>query len=115
MKNGPAPTKTQGPFGEQLSLIPEPAFSPIWPNPATIAGRVLMLLLRGEWLDHRDVIAGCSSWRLSAYIKDLKNKGWPIVSLDKPEPFENCPSRIIAIYVMPPAIIEQVQSLRGAA
>ena len=115
MKNAPAPTKTQGAFAEQLTLIPEPAFSPIWPNPATIAARVLTVLLTGEWLDHRDVIAGYSSWRLSAYIRDLKLKGWPIVTIDKSEPFPNCPSRTIALYAMPPAIIEQVQSLRGAA
>lgn len=115
MKKTPHTRQSIGAFKEQLTLIPEPPFSPVWPSHTTIAGRVLAELLRGEWLDHKDVIEGCSSWRLAAYVKDLKNKGWPIESFDKLAPFDNCPSRSIAIYALPPAIIEQVQSVRGAA
>lgn len=114
---GETPTADQasGVSGQQLSFLPTIPFSPIWPRHTTIAGRVLAELLRGEWLDHEDVIEGCSSWRLAAYVRDLKNKGWPIESFDKSAPFANCPSRSIAVYAMPPAVIEQVLSLRGAA
>lgn len=111
----PAPTTTQRAFKEQLTLIPEPEFSPIWPSHTTIAGRVLNELLQGEWLDHQDLIAGCSSWRLSAYVKTLKYMGWPVESFPKPAPSEQCPGRSIAVYALPPAVIEKVQSLRGAA
>ncbi len=115
MKKSPAPTKVQRDYSEQLSLLPTPPFSPIWPSHTTIAGRVLSELLLGEWLDHQDLIEGVSSWRLAAYVKSLKYMGWPIESFPKPAPFPNCPGRSIAIYAMPPDVIAQVQEMRGAA
>jgi hypothetical protein len=115
MKKAPTPSTASGAFKEQIPLIPELGFSPIWPSHTTIAGRVLAEFLRGEWLDHEDVITGCRSWRLAAYVKELKNKGWPVQSFEKPQPWPTCHSRAIAVYGLPPAIIEQVQSLRGAA
>ena len=115
MKKAPTPSTAIGAFKEQIPLIPEIAFSPIWPSHTTIAGRVLAEFLRGEWLDHEDVITGCRSWRLAAYVKELKDKGWPVQSFEKPQPWPTCHSRAIAVYGLPPAIIEQVQSLRGAA
>lgn len=99
----------------QLSFLPPLPFAPMWPKPTTVAGRVLAELLRGEWLDHMDVIDGCSSWRLAAYIDKLKKMGWPVMVFEKSAPSDNCPSRCIAIYSLSPEVIAQTQSLRGAA
>ena len=115
MKKAPAPTKTQGAFREQLSFLPKPVFSPKWPSHTTIAGRGLNELLQGEWLDHQNLIDGVSSWRLSAYVKTLKYMGWPIETFPKHSPSKQCPGRSIAIYALPPAVIAQVQEMRGAA
>jgi len=80
-----------------------------------VAGRVLAELLRGEFLDHEDLIAGCSSWRMAAYVFELKSMGWPIAKFDKAAPSAGCPGRVIALYGLSPEIISQAQSLRGAA
>ena len=114
MKKTPKHDQAHGVYGEQLSFLPIPEFSPKWPRHTTIAGRVLNELLHGEVLDHRDLIEGCSSWRLAAYVDKLKNMGWPIQSFDKAIPSSCGPSRCIALYALPPAVIAQVQSLRGA-
>lgn len=113
---GETPTQTNatGVSGEQLSFLPTLPFSPIWPSHTTIAGRVLAEFLRGEFLDHEDVIDGCSSWRLAAYVDKLKKMGWPVVAFEKPAPSSGCPSRTIALYALPPEIISQALSLRGA-
>ncbi len=37
----PAPTKTQGAYGEQLSFLPPPPFCPTWPKRGTLADRAL--------------------------------------------------------------------------
>jgi len=115
MKRTPTSDQASGVYGKQLSFLPKPAFSPKWPSPTTIAGRVLNELLHGEWLDHQDLIDGVSSWRLSAYVKALKYMGWPIESFPKHVPSKHCPSRCISIYALPPAVIAQVQEMRGAA
>jgi len=114
-EKAPAPTKVQRAHGEQLSFLPIPAFSPKWPRHTTIAGIVLGELLQGSFLDHQDLINGVSSWRLAVYINRLKKWGWPIEAIDKPAPTEQCPSRCIALYALPPAVIAQVQEMRGAA
>ena len=113
MKRTPAPCTANGVQGEQLSFLPTPPFSPIWPSHKTIAGRVLAELLRGEWLNHEDVISGCHSWRLAAYIKDLKYKGWPIQAIEIPSPWPTCRTRAIACYGLPPAVIDLVKGMRG--
>lgn len=100
---------------QQLSFLPPQPFCPEWPRPATVAGRVLAELLRGERLDHADVIEGCSSWRLAAYIDKLKKMGWPVQTFEKSAPSSTCPSRCIAIYSFTPETIALTQSLRGAA
>lgn len=115
MKKAPKPSKVKGAYSEQLSFLPTPPFCPKWPSATTVAGRVLAELLRGEFLDHEDVIEGCSSWRLAAYIDKLKKMGWPVVAFDKAAPFASCPTRKIALYGLAPEIIAQAQSLRGAA
>lgn len=115
MKKTPDTRQSIGAFEEQLTLIPKPTFSLIWPKHTTIAGRVLAELLRGEWLDHQDLITGCASWRLAAYVDKLKKQGWPIQAIEKPSPSAQCPNRYIAMYALPPDVIEYVHGLRGAA
>ena len=115
MKKAPSQTNATGAHGEQLSFLPTPKFSPKWPSHTTIAGIVLGELLQGSFLDHQDLIDGVSSWRLAAYINKLKNDGWPIQAMEKPAPSEQCPSRCIALYALPPAVITKVQEMRGAA
>ena len=115
MKKAPSQTNATGAHGEQLSFLPTPEFSPKWPRHTTIAGIVLGELLQGSFLDHQDLISGVSSWRLAAYINKLKNDGWPIHAIEKPAPSEQCPSRCIALYALPPAVIAQVQEMRGTA
>jgi len=115
MRKAPAPSKVQAAFREQLSFLPKPVFSPKWPSHETVAERVLNRLLHRAWLDHQDLIEGTSSWRLAAYVKNLKNMGWPIELFPRSEPFPNCPERSIAIYAIPPGVIAQAQEIRGVA
>ena len=115
MKKTPIHDQAHGAYGEQLSFLPTPEFSPKWPKHTTIAGIVLGELLQGSFLDHQDLINGVSSWRLAAYINKLKNDGWPIHAFEKASPSEQCPTRCIALYALPPDVIAQVQEMRGAA
>ena len=115
MRKTPTQTNANGVHGEQLSFLPTPVFSPKWPRHTTVAGIVLGELLQGSFLDHQDLIEGVSSWRLAAYINLLKKWGWPIQAFEKAAPSEQCPSRCISLYALPPAVIAQVQEMRGAA
>lgn len=115
MKKAPIHDQAHGAYGEQLSFLPSPEFSPKWPKHTTIAGMVLGELLQGSFLDHQDQIEGVASWRLAAYINKLKKDGWPIQTMEKPAPSEQCHYRCIALYALPPAVIEKVQEMRGEA
>lgn len=115
MKKAALPSQVTAAYGEQLSFLPTPEFSPKWPKHTTIAGMVLGELLQGSFLDHQDLINGVSSWRLAAYVNKLKNDGWPIQALEKAAPSEQCPNRCIALYALPPGVIAKVQEMRGAA
>lgn len=75
----------------QLSFLPEPEFNPRWPNRATIPAEVLERMLTGERLTQPTF--GLTKWRLSAYIKDLDYKGWPIQRADAPNPHGQHPIR----------------------
>jgi hypothetical protein len=50
----PAPTKTQGAYGEQLSFLPPPPFCPTWPKRGTLADKALGMLMDGRMIDHPD-------------------------------------------------------------
>ena len=115
MKKAPTHDQAHGAYGEQISFLPTAEFSPKWPKHTTFAGIVLGELLRGSFLDHQDLISGVSSSRLAACINKLKNNGWPIQSMQKPAPSEQCPTRCIALYALPPAVIAKVQEMRGEA
>lgn len=115
MNKAALPSQVTAAYGEQLSFLPTPELSVKWPKHTTVAGLVLSELLHGSFIDHQDLIDGVSSWRLAAYINKLKNDGWPIQAFEKPAPSEHCPTRCIALYALSPAVIAQVQEMRGAA
>jgi len=64
----PAPTKTQGAHGEQLSFLPPPPFCPTWPQRGTLADKALGMLMDGRLIDHPDFENSTQSWRLGAVI-----------------------------------------------
>ena len=91
---------------KQLSLLPEPPFSPQWPNPSTLARQVLTRLLDGEHLTQ--ITFGFNSWRLSAHIKELGYLGWPI---DRDDVLTPNRERPISKYWLNPEIIAKVRAV----
>lgn len=110
MKNTHKPTKYMGAFGKQLSLLPEPPFCPQWPNPSTHPRQALDRLLTGERLTQPSF--GLTTWRLSAYIKELDYCGWPIERGEVANPYGERP---IAEYYLATEIIMAAKALRGEA
>jgi hypothetical protein len=99
-----APAQNRGDGGGrmvQLSMLPEPEFSPLMPPSATLADKLLRRLLDGESLTHRDFEDVTSSWRLAAYVHDLRELGWPVDTQEIAAPSPECPSRVIARYSLP--------------
>ena len=101
-----------GDAGEQLTLLPEPPFSPAWPEPATLASRCLEIFMRGASLTHPQFEAISFSWRLAAIVCTLRDLGWPIQSEEISAPTSECPDRVIARYRLPTDIIAQAILLR---
>ncbi len=60
----PAPTKTQGAHGEQLSFLPPAPFCPTWPTRGTLADKALGMLMDGRMIDHPEFENSTQSWRL---------------------------------------------------
>lgn len=84
--------------GEQLSLIPEPEFSPSMPKPSSRRAAILEAFRRGECLTHADALRRGWGWRLAADVHALKElHGWPILS----EPIHQDGGNPIARYWIP--------------
>ena len=113
MKKAPAPTKTQGASGEQLSFLPPPPFCPTWPRHGTLADRALGLLMDGQMLDHPDFQDVTQSWRLGAVIFTLRTLGWPVETIESPRPTEHCPDRLIALYRLDGKYTAQALAMNG--
>jgi Helix-turn-helix domain len=64
---------------QQLSLLPEPDFNPKIPEKNTNLYHAVHLLLKGKRIYHRDFDKKTDSYRLAAYILELKKMGWPIL------------------------------------
>lgn len=114
-KKAPAPTKTQGAYGEQLSFLPPPPFCPTWPTRGTLADKALAMLVDGRMIDHPDFQNAIGSWRLSAAIFTLHALGWPVESINIPSPTEHCPDRVIALYYLDGKYIAQALAMNGGA
>lgn len=108
----PAPSTATGAQGEQLSFLPPPPFSPIWPTRGTLADRALGLFMDGQTLTHPDFEARTQSWRLGAVVFHLRCLGWPIESIEIPSPTEDCPTRVIALYRLAARYVAEALALQ---
>jgi hypothetical protein len=100
--------------GEQLDLIEAPAFSPRWPPRASLSGRALSELLRGQRIKHPDFMRTTGSWRLAEPIRKLRRSyGWPVETIEIQSPTPENPARVIGEYLLPQWVIESVGDSRG--
>ncbi|MFO1262784.1 MAG: hypothetical protein U1E84_05490 [Rhodoferax sp.] len=113
MKKAPTQTNATGAYGEQLSFLPPPPFSPSWPTKGTLADRALGMLMDGRMIDHPDFECSTQSWRLGAVIFTLRTLGWPIDTIEIPSPTEQCPDRVIALYHLPGKYVAEALALNG--
>jgi hypothetical protein len=95
MKKAPHTYKEHGAYGEQLSLLPTPEFSPKQPEKSTLPYFALREMLKDSitqigWLKQG------YGWRLSATINILNEMGWCVIS-------ERClvNGKSIGIYSLP--------------
>jgi hypothetical protein len=93
---------------QQLTLIDAPKLSPSWP-PVGLAAHCLDLLLSGAAIAHPDFERETKSWRLAAYINDLRRMGWPIES-DTETAGEH---RNIARYRLSPEALAELREVIG--
>lgn len=100
-----------GVIGEQLCLFDKPPFCPTHPSPSSLSGVVLATLLRGEALTHPAFLQLTGSWRLAAYVKALRDCGWPVES----EEVRLSPTstRTVARYFLPSWAIQEARGCRG--
>lgn len=77
MRKAPAPTKTQGADGEQLTFLPKPPLCPSMPTAYSRAWLALRDLSEGP-LTQIDWLKMGRGWRLSAAFKELGYLGWPL-------------------------------------
>ena len=94
-----------GRLGEQLSFLEQAPLSAQMPKPATLADKLLSRLLTGERLTHHAFDRSTNSWRLAAYVHELRQLGWPVETEDLRVPSAESPSRTIARYSMPAWVI----------
>lgn len=78
-RKAPAPTKTQGADGKQLSFLPPPPLCPSMPPAYSKAWLALHDLCEGP-LTQIDWLRMGRGWRLSAAFKELDYLGWPLES-----------------------------------
>ncbi len=113
-----APAELRGHGGgrggiEQGELFEPPPFSPVYPNPSSLEGRALSMLLAPLEIEHSDFEHATGSWRLGAYIETLRDKGWPIETLHISCPAPGRADRIIASYRMPAWVLREVGATHG--
>lgn len=99
---------------KQGVLFEPPPFSPTYPSRASLSGVTLALLLTGRSLTHPEFEAITRSWRLGAYIEELRNDhNWPVDTIEIEAPTAHRPDRIIAMYVMPQWVLQEVGAAHG--
>lgn len=111
MKKAPHNLPAAGAWGEQLTLIDPPEFSPGLPTPATLADLLLNHLLDGEAFTHPEWEALTLSWRLAASAQELRDLGWPVRSTPVMAPTNRNPDRAIARYSLPVEAIGKGRAL----
>lgn len=80
-----------------MSFLPPPPFNPIVPSGGLVRA-VWKMLVSGYTLDHLGFLNDTGSWRLAAYVNELRGLGWPVQSTEVPRPTADNPHRHIAIY-----------------
>lgn len=100
-----------GVWGEQLSLLDPPEFSPIWPKHGSLAERALHMLMEGKWIDHKDFIERACGWRLAHAVYELRRLGWPVQTIEVPQPTKNVPRRVIGLYFLERRYVAMALSL----
>lgn len=70
------------------------------------------MLLGGREITHPDFQNVTRSWRLGAYVKVLRELGWPIETHEIPAPTPDCATRFIAKYALPRRVIDELGSVR---
>jgi len=95
----------------QLSFFAPPAINPKFPRHDTLPGKTLTRLLAGECLTQPTF--GLHVWRLAAYIKTLRNLGWPIESKDVRGPAGFGGGGPIREYWLPATVIHAVMDAVG--
>ena len=98
MKKAPTDQGHGALVGEQLTFLDPPEFSPGLPTRATLADLLLTHLLNGESYTHPEWEELTMSWRLAATVQDLKDLGWPVLSLPVMAPTQRKPDREISRY-----------------
>jgi hypothetical protein len=99
---------------KQFVLFEPPPFSPTFPNPASLAGEALALLLSGRSITHPEFENLTASWRLSEPIRQLRrDHGWPVETIEILAPTEERPDRYIALYILPKWVLEEVGSIHN--
>jgi hypothetical protein len=56
---------------------------PTFPAVGTLASRALARLLRGRTLTHRQFWMECGTYRLAGYIHELREAGWPVITVER--------------------------------
>jgi len=98
----------------QLSLLPEPNFIAKWPPRNTHTAIALSMLLPGEMVSHPDFQSQTSSWRLAAYIHELRKLGWPVQTVEVRHCSIRRPlNRHIRRYYLPQDFLEMLRKLGG--
>jgi hypothetical protein len=97
----------------QGELFEPPPFSPTYPNPSSLEGRALSMLLAALEIEHSDFESATGSWRLGAYIETLRDKGWPIETVGIFRPLLDRPERTIARYRLPAWVLREVGAAHG--
>ena len=95
MKKAPTTYQRLGAYGEQLTFLPSPTFSPLKPEKSTLPYLALQEMLKDSITQIGWLKLGYG-WRLSATINILNEMGWCVIS-------ERClvNGKSIAIYRLP--------------
>ncbi len=97
---------------EQLPMFEPPPFAPVWPA-SGLGVEALRLLLAGQTLDHPTFERKTGSWRLAAYIRELRAGGWPIESSDHPDTLADGRLRYVARYRLTPSTVAMIRAVTG--